>query len=299
MHYQIRSRLMIDPVATSISQDDFVRGKAARVRLIAGFDVEQIFDLLIRNYLSVESACIAHAIRQMALRPTSYDDFFDELIPINLAVVNYLSTARMFRDQVPKHAAMCTPTITADNVREHIEAAKRAEFEVRFIEALRDHVQHSGMAVHKTAPGDRSDFDENRRLEYRVCIYTQRQYLEEDNRFPDAVRRECADEVDLLRSLRRHMQAMSRVLWGVRREIEVELAGQRSVIETLRQRHRPSDPEADFPDALEAVEFDADDGVVDVVPLLLKWDDIRLNLQRRNQGLAIAADNFPSGRVDT
>lgn len=159
MKYVLRSNYVENTHEEAIDAARFNAIKRSRKVLAAASEIEGIFDNLISNYLEIETRCLELCTRRLARQTIGYREHNETLAAVNLVFVNYLSTGRAYVDKIGKVTSRCfqspeTEQIN-DEVRLWIAQQFDAAFGFRFMEALRNHVQHSGTALHTLSQGSR------------------------------------------------------------------------------------------------------------------------------------------------
>ncbi len=301
MRYIIRSRYLENTHEEAIAPELFHIIKSCRCVLTAALEIEEIFDNLVSNYLEIESKCFALTASSLVRRVVGYREGNEALASINLVFVNYLSTARAYVDKIRSAAARCLQKQAAidakASVRQLLAEQYDAEFGYRFMEALRNHVQHSGSALHVLSPGTHythSEDESRRSRELFLNPLCSKERLIERGSFKKQVLNESPDTVNLLESARAHLRGLSRVQRAVRALIEnaaIDAADQ-----IKRAQGMLEGKVTGSLDATEAVLLSENNDVQERVPLLLQWDDVRLWLAQRNSGIGDGDQTFPSGR---
>lgn len=148
--------------------------KRAREVLSNGLAMEEKYEILISNYLEFEKEIFEHAAQLMVRSPYDYEDFFQVRMSFNRRLVNLLTAARLYVDQLYRHVKAAIPDM--QNVKKNIESMFSKEYdkklEYRFMEALRNYVQHRGIPVHWIEQNSSSDDSgEERQLIYSVELY--------------------------------------------------------------------------------------------------------------------------------
>jgi hypothetical protein len=279
LKYALQPDLLAPPPAQPITKEHFDRLKEARAVLIAVFDIEESFDLLVGNYLEMEGAGLHQALSRAVRSVHDYDDMFELKADLSRRVVNLLSSARMFIDSLPSNAARCGGA-KAD-VKAWLRSEYDSHFAYRFMEALRNQAQHRGFTVHQFGgtspwlpPGER------RYMETTLQILALRKYLAETGGFKATTLAECPERVDIFASARRYLESLSRVQSMVRESIAPRVNEARQVTKEA------IDGYVAFLNGQSALGLTAmvtqDDRQIEAVPIFLDWDDVRLKLQRRN-----------------
>ncbi len=117
-----------------------------RIYLATG--VEEKLDLLLENYLEYESELLQLGLQSCLF--TSIDDHrvFREAQLINRRIVNLLTAARMYIDQVKHSLARYFDPDPAPDIAALFSAEYDQHLEYRIAEALRNHTQHRALPVH-------------------------------------------------------------------------------------------------------------------------------------------------------
>lgn len=274
MNYSLQPALLSPPPALEITGDNFLALKDARAVLNAIFAIEENFDLLIGNYLELETSALSLVANAMVRRVSEYREMFELRAEINRRAVNLLTAARLFVDHLPQRYRECIRD--PSEVKSLLSAEYDEHFEYRFMEALRNHVQHSGLAVHSLGitsqwlpPGQRV-WDE-----HFLTALAVRSYLVEGSNFKAKVLAECPEKVDLLASARRYIESLGKVQGHVRRNTADLVANARKTMADAIAKYVSF--AAASPIGLEAR---ASSG--ERIAVFLDWDDVRIKLAERN-----------------
>jgi hypothetical protein len=197
---------------------------------------------------------------------------------------------------LPQNVAECLPTRddVTDVVKRRCSEEYDSHFEFRFMEALRNHVQHRGIPIHFTEQAGRwVGGGEERMMEFTVDIFAQRSSLERDEKFKKAVLAEIPDDVDLKAGCRAYLESLSAIHEFARESVSEAVNRARATIEAVHERYRGI-----YSDDLVGLTAFGMEGneVSSSVPLLLDWDDVRIQLQHRNPRLIKLARRYVSGR---
>lgn len=264
---------------------------------MAGFPIEENFDLLIGNYLELEQTALFLAASDMVRHRSDYHEFFEVRADLNRRAVNLLSTARLYVDQVQQRISACDH----DKIPIKAALAQRydANFEYRFMEALRNHVQHNGSAIHSVQLGGRWIPKKTReRQEYAVTAYTLRSYLAQDQAFKPSILQECPEKIDFLNAARVYVESLGAVHTLVRQTIAPTMKGARAAVEDAIRRYKKHAKSTAI--GLTAY-FSAKGRIERQVPVLIDWDNVREKLERRNGTLVNLSrrcvSSFPSNEA--
>jgi len=267
-----------------IDQARFEELKASRPILTHALAIEEKYEIIISNFLELEKESTNASISEMVRNHIEYRDFFDVRLALNIRLVNLLTAVRLYTDQLSSHICACIPF--DDKVKAEVKAFFSVEydasFEYRFMEALRNHVQHSGIPVHRISTGAKWTDLENGILEYSLYFGAQKKEIAEDNGFKKLVLDEMPDEVNLRSAVRSYIEAISRIHRQAREKIEsIVDSSRQSLDRAIRDYMVIYENE---PVGLYAYEY-RDEEKVNEVLILTKWDDIRRELVKRNSEL--------------
>ena len=200
MKYFLRKDVLDDVPDIEISEEQYKIYKKSKVILDNCLDIEEKYEILISNYLELEKNILCANANFMVRNHIDYSDSFDLRLALNICLVNLLTSARLYVDQLHHHVKECLPHLEgAEQLSRNILAKEYDENpEYRFMEALRNHVQHRGMPVHWTYSGMRwTEIGKDGLLEYYLELAVIKSILEEDGGFKKQVLNECSDKVDL------------------------------------------------------------------------------------------------------
>jgi hypothetical protein len=137
-------------------------------------------------------------------------------------------------------------------------------------------------------------YGEEGRMEFTVDIAVQRRYLEEDEKFKKAILDEITGDVDLKAACRRYVESLSAINEFARSLVAEPVTSARARLEAAHKRYAEV-----YPDKLIGLTASViEDGrEISSVPLLLDWDDVRLELQNRNSQLINLGKRYVTGRA--
>lgn len=282
---------------TEITEERFERIKAAKTFLSEALSIEEKFEILLSNYLELEKEIVSQASEQMVRIPQGHEDFFESRIQFNRKLVNLLTTSRLYVDHVHQHAGSILGKERKSEIEVLFNEKYDENFEYRFMEALRNYVQHSGFPIHRVTSGGRTkEIEGERTLVFSMELYSEKKFLLRDGKFKATVLEECPDSVDLKTTCRVYVECLSQIHASIR-------VLTRDAIDKAR-----ADIESDFlgyqelfgkkPLGLAAIEQDDDGNCLQEVPMLLDWDKIRVKLTKRNPEFKNLKRRYVSSEID-
>lgn len=245
---------------------------------------KETYEILVTNFLEFEVFLLESAAKSAVREIPPYLEQHELKMGSIVRLANFLSSARMYVDQVPRRVQRCF------SPGEEQKAAVVREFsrcydtypEYRFMEALRNHVQHCGVPVHWTETGmGWTSVDADGVLEYYVEIASLRSILEEDGKFKRAVLDELGNRVALSHAVRLYTECLSSTQDTVRTLLDERVAAARRDLQSAHDRFPEKDELTEV--ALKATKTTGEN--TEEVPLLLTCDVIRDQLRKKNKRL--------------
>jgi len=299
MKYILRKDVLGNVPEIEISEQEYIELQKARNTLSNALAVEEKYEIVISNYLDFEQEILNATTSYMIRAHLDYSDFFKIRLGLNIKLVNLLTSVRLYIDQLNQNVAECL----ADNpnAKDDVKRLFSNEYNenqyYRFMEALRNYVQHRGIPVHWTQQSGRwTSLEDDGLLEYSVELASQRSYLEEDKKMKKSVLADMGEKVDLKAATRSYLESISRVHESVRSIIADSVSSSRKLIEDAHQRY--SEEYSDSLVGLSASNWD-DHKRIESIPLLLDWDDVRVSLQKRNRKLINLSKRYATGAIKT
>jgi len=301
MKYTIRVWASGNYPELSIDEARFNNLKQARLCLSAALAIEEKYELLISNYLDLEKECLNVTSISMIRSSTDYSGFFDIRLAFNRRVVNLLTSTKLYIDQIQQHVKSCFPDRSdiGDNVKALFSAEYGKFFEYRFMEALRNYVQHRGLAVHSTSLGSKWTSQEgDAELEFKTRLFTHKTEVDGDKAFKKQVSKEMAEKVDLLYAVRVYVGSISKIHCEIRELVAPTSEDSRhQILEAINEYEAINGKKPLGLNAISSIPKEPIDEMIEKFPLLLEWDDIRLDLIKKNKSLANLSKRYVSNSV--
>lgn len=300
MEYFLRIRALGKFPCVEISADEYDSAALSRKVLSAALAVEQEWDVLLKNYIELEQDLLSLAVSASVLNASEYRDFFVSTSLVNRRFVNLLTSAKMYVDQVPQSASGAITDLAKNEVVSKVKSMLAeqydASFEYRFMEALRNFVQHRGAAVRSVSFGGAWTPEFNRKWnESRISPYALRETFVSDKSFKRAVFEEMPEKVNLTSAVRHYLERLGLVHKNLRTMLASQVEPARSLINNLIQKYRGV--YSGKPIGLAAHCFN-NGNEVGHVALFLEWDDVRQHLTMENSTLINISKRTVTGRTD-
>jgi len=281
----------------SISEDRYLQLETARSALRAAFVIEEKYEILIQNYIDFEKCILSEACEHMLSVRLDYEDFFSTRLKLNTCILNLLTTTKLYIDSISSEVYRCLTKKLKNEVKSDVKAlfhrAYDSSMDYRFIELLRNHIQHSSIPIEGlTLSSSKTSSDIEPLIERVLEFYTYKSSLLENKRNSKTKLEELPDILDLKQSIRSYVELLSGVHANIRKLISTETSNHRAIISDAINEYKAIYPELTV--GLHAINYN--NRVVEAkVPILLHWDDIRLKLIKKNIELVNLKSRYVSG----
>lgn len=299
MKYVLKILAIGDYPEVKLDENEFRSLKRAKDILSNGLAMEEKYEILISNYLELEKEMLNIAAERMVRNKYKYSDFFYSIICLNRLLANLLSAVRLYLDTISSHAKEISKN--KPNIIEKVKAFKTIEFdgnvEFRFMENLRNYAQHQGTSVHNIQFSSKSvDSGKERFIVYSLEMASKKEILIEDREFKKKVLDENSEKVDLKLATRIYIEGISRIHSSIRKLLKDSLIDARSCIEdAISSYQNVYDKEVI---GLHSIIL-SEDKIIERVPMLLKWDDLRIELSNTNLELINLRSRYVSSQNST
>jgi hypothetical protein len=286
-----------DTSSIKITSKEFESLKRAQSILVNARAIEEKYDILISNYIDLEKFILSTTVEFMIRKDLDYSDFFDLRHRLNVHMVNFLTSARLYIDQLNRNVKGSIPL--EKKVDEKVNRLKSKEYDTnqdyQFMEALRNYVQHCGLPVHLTNYNlSKRGSKKNDFFEYILSFYAVTVYLKKDERFKKGVLQGYGEEIDLKASIRGYVESLNKIHESIRGMIKLTVLKARTILERSHRNFKKINSRA-----LSSLYAFKDDekGQVFSIPLILDWDNNRICLQKRNKTLTNLKKRYVSNMI--
>lgn len=198
-----------------ISPEEYKFFKESAKIVANSYFMEEKFDVLMRNFLELESDLASRTVR-VSIKHLRSEDFSEDKTEFNRLITNFLSSARMYLDQRRHHISEITERKSHLN-SEIINIASEhydQHFSYRLMEALRNYSQHKDLPIRGLSYHHRwiERKDLPNEMESNVSIEISTQKLLSDSSFKSRVRLELKNEreyIDIKHHIRKYTECIS------------------------------------------------------------------------------------------
>jgi hypothetical protein len=294
MTYVLRALGTNDLVA--IDEATFSQVKIAKDALVTMIGIEQKFDLLFENYADYERDLLELGLQELLHNDHEWSSFQDDIALVSRRLANLLSAARLFLDQV-KHDLSTTFGSSSEIVqvvKEKASAQYDARFGYRFMETLRNVLQHESMPVHEIAYSRETAAQG---LLFRVVPRVSVARLKGSClKATVLVELEALGEkVDLSPLVREYVEGLAAVHEAIRELAAPHVAAWDSTLASVQaQGAAPNGGDARA--TILAMKLDQNEHVIETVPVFLDLTNYRRGFERRNGVLGALSQRYVSSQ---
>lgn len=279
-----------------IDKSKFEQLKQAKNYLSEILSFEEKYELLLSNYMELEKECLLISAQNMVYEDNEYMNFFDIKLLFNQRIVNLLTTSRLYIDQLSQHIKACNLNI---DIKSFFSYEYDNNFEYRFMEALRNYVQHRGLAVHFTSIGSNwTSLDDDGEIQFKTRVYTKKDEVEKDSAFKKSVAKEMPDKVDIIYASRSYIESISKVHCNIRKILSDVAISSRQIVEEIIHEYEKTSNGKSIGLGIVCLENNGKyDEILDKFYITLEWDNIRIKLEKKNQSLVNLRKRFVSSSI--
>ncbi|WP_230970799.1 hypothetical protein [Nitrogeniibacter aestuarii] len=275
--YVLEQRILGPRLTLEITEKRYSELAHAREVLTDASAFEQRYELLLGNFISMELAFTEICLRVKVEPQFRYPEMAETIRQANRHIVNILTAMRGYADQVRQDFKCLDPHRWFSSIAK-TELAKVFERspDYRFMCELRNHVQHKATAIHGFEGANAASVDPNGWVEM-IKFYASKASLNEDRDFKTRILDEQPEKIDVRRRARLSVQELGVAHLALRDAVAEPVARARSVFESAIRDYKKHGAESVIGlCARRSGDADAD------VPVLLDWDDVRLQLVEKN-----------------
>lgn len=245
-----------------LSPEEAGRFKVAVQNLHELVAIEQKFDILLSNFVEHEQEMASRALVQAYRASNTSEEIFDDRLHINRRVINILTAAKLYVDQIKQHVNALFPDDDGPIalLKGDLAAEREAHLSFRVVEELRHYAQHRGLPLqgltHDSRWIDRDKAEQA--LEFNVRLMLNVNTLGGDRKFNKSVLAELqaiAPEIDVKPMIREYLGSLARVHLNLRTVLQGRLLSGNIVLDDAVERYRAAQPDMNTPVSLALVEL--------------------------------------------
>lgn len=297
MKYILGKRFLAITPEYDISESYYNDLKESKRILVEALRIEEAYEVLLSLYKDLEKLILSISMDHLLSRGMSYERMFEGMLTVNVKLVGFLSGARLYIDQLKSR---CGKIKKESDYKARVEALfsekYEASIEYRFMEALRNYTAHRGLPVHSILFDGAWDSDDMSKAHnmHQVVVYSTKDSFSKDKRyFKSKVLNEMDDKVNIIYYVRCYVEAISSVHDSSRKIISDHVNQSRALVEEAKSMYVNNCDTSDF--GLCAYKK-IDGELIDEVPLLLDWDDLRVKMQKDNSELVSLSRRYVSNK---
>ncbi|MFO1485504.1 MAG: hypothetical protein U1F71_19230 [Verrucomicrobiaceae bacterium] len=280
-----------------ITEAQFVEIRDSKRNLSELLRLAECYGVLLRSYRAIEKVKHDKELDHVLYSSFGYDEILRVRMDLSAALIGYLASARLFLDSSPKLLKKLGREDLKQRFQELSSTIYDSSADYRFIEALRNYVQHRGLPIHGLVYHNFLEESklENSDLVSALTISASKDELISDDKFKSSALVDMPDSINLIACARGHMEG----LWGLydfinkqTNEIGVK---SRETIRILRDQFVRETGET--PLGLHALALDDADHISEEIPMLLDWDDSRLNILKTFGSLKRLPKRYITGKI--
>lgn len=289
-------KIVITEEDIEISEQEFLKIQQAKKILENARGLEEIYEILIIAYKEFETKIFEISLNNMIYLSSSYGDLSNAFIAINARLLNLLSSVTMYKDQSVHYVKNCLPKFDdLDSLESLFHNEYDSNIDYQFMEALRNYIQHRGLPTHFIKyPSKWTSLDDDGMIEYSLEFSSKKDRLISDKKMKKSVLESLGDEIDLKMSARGYVESISKIHISLREKIHNSVIESRKIIEQIHNDYTDC-----FNGRFSSVHACKIDGqkLIESVPLILNWDDLRIKLEKKNRKLTNLKKSYVTSAI--
>ena len=266
-----------------ISESKYKEIESSNENLLLFNDFTLIYRITLDAYRRMEVSQYELALDHILLgfSPYSvYEDTLDSRVVLNSALIGYLAAARLFHDWADKHLS----TMIGKEAFKNFDKFKSKIYDntpkYKFVEELRNYVQHRGVPKHITYHNflDDAENPQTSEIGTTMSFYAIKDRLQSDSNFKKHVLKDMPDKINVIKCIRVHMSGIWTLHDSVISNNSDKADEARKVIEKHRDRYQ-----REVGGSLTGLYAVAEKAgtTSSKTPLFLNWDDARRKVLRK------------------
>jgi hypothetical protein len=280
-----------------ISEENFHSIESARNLLSLFSSFTENYRVVLNSYRRLELSQHELSLDHMLFNHLRHKNFLEARVTLNTAIIGYLTSTKFFHDWSDKHL----PTMIGPEAYEKFSSFRSKIYddsaEYRFIEALRNYVQHRNLPIETISYHNFIEDKDNHESSDWVTttsLLADREKLKSDQKFKKKALNDLPEKINIIQCIRAHMSG----IWEIHNLLIVDHSNSadesRSIVETYRERFKNEVGGKLI--GLHAV-AEKEGETVEKIPLLLEWDDARREALKQIGNLKKLSKTYVSGKI--
>jgi len=286
--YVLEQRILGPRKQLSIAEGEFLAIGEARLVLSEALEFEQRYELLVGSFIAMEMALVELCLRSTIEPQYAYADLAKVIQEANRHIVNLLTAARSYIDQVKQDfkTLPLTPTFT-ETASGLLSQEYDSSLEYRFMEALRNYTQHRAFPATRFSGAAGLDYDANGWVE-SLTISAKKDELFQDKKFKQKFLEALPADVDLRHASREYVRCLGKAHIALRKVVAPTVAKARALLDTTIATYGDGGAHPTLGLCARRLGAQPQD-----IPVITDWDDVRAKLAMKNSR---PADLWPRQR---
>lgn len=275
--YVLEQRIIGRRKTVTITEDEFLALENARHVLSEALEFEQRYELLVGNFIAMELAITELCLRSTVEPQYAYSDIARVIQETNRHIVNLLTAARSYIDQVKQDFKMLplNPTFF-EAVKTLLREEYDSSLEYRFMEALRNYTQHCAFPATGFSDAAVLDHDANGWAE-SLTISASKEELFQDKEFKQKFLEALPAKIDLRHYGRGYVRCLGKAHIALRSLVDPMVVESRNLLDTTIKTYSDGGAHPTVGLGARRLGTQPQD-----IPVLTDWDDVRLKLAKKN-----------------
>jgi hypothetical protein len=261
------------------------------------FSFTENYRVVVESYREVERAKHEAEMDHMLYSNFGYENSADPRVALNAPIVGYLSSARYFLDATDKFVSKVLTDDEASKYKKLRSKIYDDDCHYAFIEALRNYVQHRELPIHTITYHNFIEDKENHKTSDMVTclsLIAAKKTLSKDKKFKQSALEYLPEQISIVGCIRHHMEGIWRLHTHLMKEhAGIPKAARESVASAISRYETET---ADRSLGLHALAYESEFDTQESVPMLLDWDDARIDAEKRIGNLNNLHKRYVTGK---
>ena len=280
-----------------ITEKEFHELKQAKDVIKSFFSLTENYRVVVESYKAVEKAKHDAELDHILYSRFGYNDFSDVRVALHSPIVGYLASILYFRDSTNKILLKILSPTQMESFNKFRSNVYDSTSEFRFIEALRNYVQHRELPIHTVTyhnyVEDKDNIETSDRV-FSLSLRATRQTLQEDKKFKKAALEGMPAVIDIIYCIRFHMEGIWKLYDYLARFHFGEADNAKATVLSAIRRFEANGGNSL---GLHAIAQETENIVTEKVPLLLNWDNARRAAQKKIGNLNNLHKRYITGKI--